>query len=42
MTSDYKMLTNGVVAMISFVQLYKSIGGDFESTIVKNENSHEK
>lgn len=36
------MLSDGVLAELSFTQLFKIIGGDFETALKKNEESHEK
>jgi len=36
------MTVEGVLAVLSIADLFKLIGGDFETVLVKNENSHEK
>jgi cGMP-dependent protein kinase len=52
MDSEYVMVGDGVLAILSFSNLFKVIlryynllkliGGDFETVMKKNENSHEK
>ena len=37
-----KMTVEGVLAVLSFNTLFTLIGGDFETVLIKNENSHEK
>ncbi|CAD8044669.1 unnamed protein product [Paramecium primaurelia] len=41
LSSDYLMVTDGVLASISFTQMFKILGGDFETAIQKKFESHE-
>ena len=36
------MVRDGVLATISYQSLFKIFGGDLETALKKNENSHEK
>ena len=36
------MINDGVLAELEFSKLFKIIGGDFETAVKKNEESHEK
>jgi len=40
--SDYVMAGDGVLAIIPYTALFKIFGGDLETALKKNENSHEK
>ncbi|CAD8072813.1 unnamed protein product [Paramecium primaurelia] len=40
--SQYEMVRDGVLATISYQSLFKIFGGDLETALKKNENSHEK
>ncbi|CAD8135411.1 unnamed protein product [Paramecium pentaurelia] len=39
---DYQMITDGVLASISFTQIYKIIGGDFVTSLQMKSQSHEE
>jgi hypothetical protein len=36
------MKSDGVLATLEIKAFFKIIGGDYETVLVKNENSHEK
>lgn len=36
------MGSDGALATLTFPQIFKIIGGTFQSVLIKNENSHEK
>ncbi|CAD8173016.1 unnamed protein product [Paramecium octaurelia] len=40
--SEYAMVRDGVLATISYQSLFDIFGGDLETALKKNENSHEK